>query len=234
MLIQCLTHRDKLQMKEAKHSCKVLQTLLLNGYKGLLIKTKLFKYIFTLAIIFSYLLIPNLTHAQSLNWQENEKVAAIFSKAQTNGTFVLFDVTENKFIGYNLERAEKRYSPASTFKIPNTLIGLETGAVKDLDEIIVYSGKPVDNWKPSSSLREAIAVSNLPIYQTLASRIGLDRMQEQMNKISYGNNEIGKVVDIFWIKGPLEISAIEQTQFLALLAQEKLPFEKNISRMSKK
>lgn len=200
--------------------------LLLNGYKDLLIKAKLFKNIFTIALLFSCLLIPSLTYAQTLAWQESEEVAAIFSKAQVNGTFVLFDVAENKFIGYNLERAEKRYSPASTFKIVNTLIGLETGAVKDLDEIIFYSGKPVGNWKTSSSLREAIAVSNLPIYQTLASRIGLDRMQEQLKKIDYGNNEIGKIVDTFWIKGPLEISALEQTQFLALLAQEKLPFEK--------
>lgn len=73
-------------------------------------------------------------------------------------------------------------------------------------------------------LREAIVVSNVPIYQELARRIGLERMQKNISKLNYGNNDIGQVVDMFWLRGPLKISAVEQTQFLAKLAQGQLPF----------
>ena len=171
----------------------------------------------------------NTVHAATPDWEENEQVAKILTEAGTKGTFVLFDVTLNKFTGYNFERANTRYIPASTFKIPNSLIGLETGAVKNVDEIIVYDGKPVEmlsTWKTASSLRDAIKVSNLPIYQTLARRIGLARMREQIAKINYGNNETGDIVDSFWIRGPLKISAIEQIQFLAKLARQELHFAK--------
>lgn len=73
-------------------------------------------------------------------------------------------------------------------------------------------------------LREAIALSNVPIYQELARRTGLECMRDNVSKMDYGNKEIGTTVDNFWLVGPLKISAIEQTQFLAKLAQDELPF----------
>jgi beta-lactamase class D len=74
------------------------------------------------------------------------------------------------------------------------------------------------------SLRDAIKISNIPIYQELARRIGLENMQKSVAGLHYGNAEIGSAVDVFWLKGPLEISPIEQTRFLANLAGKKLPF----------
>ena len=81
-------------------------------------------------------------------------------------------------------------------------------------------------WEKDMGLREAIVMSNVPIYQELARRIGLERMRENVSKMKYGNKEIGDTVDTFWLKGPLEISAIEQAQFLARLAKDELPFPK--------
>ncbi|MGH8772939.1 MAG: penicillin-binding transpeptidase domain-containing protein, partial [Burkholderiales bacterium] len=73
-------------------------------------------------------------------------------------------------------------------------------------------------------LREAIKVSNAAVYQELARRIGLDRMRESVARMGFGNGETGSVIDNFWLVGPLRISAVEQTQFLARLVQNKLPF----------
>jgi beta-lactamase class D len=73
-------------------------------------------------------------------------------------------------------------------------------------------------------LREAIKLSNVPIYQELARRIGLERMRENIARSDYGNQDIGAGVDSFWLTGPLRISAVEQTQFLARLARDALPF----------
>lgn len=163
------------------------------------------------------------------DWEESSKVSELFKGAEVNGTFVLYNIKTDRYIGYNKPRAEKRYVPASTFKIPNSLIGLSVGAVKNVDEVLPYKSDvpPLSKgWEKDMGLREAIVVSNVPIYQELARRIGLERMRENVSKMSYGNEEIGDTVDTFWLKGPLEISAIEQIQFIVRLAQDELPFPK--------
>ena len=166
-------------------------------------------------------------HTQAASWEENSKVGELFKSAGVNGAFVLYDVAAQTYTGHDEARAEKRFVPASTFKIPNSLIGLSVGAVTSVDEVVPYKGPPhpfIQAWAKDMGLREAIALSNVPIYQELARRIGLDRMRENVARMNYGNKEIGDIVDRFWLAGPLQISAVEQTQFLAKLAQDALPF----------
>ncbi len=163
---------------------------------------------------------------QASGWEENPQVEALLKSAGVNSTFVLYDVQSRTTRGYNEARAQKRFVPASTFKIPNTLIGLWTGAVKSVDEVLPFTGPPqpfIQAWKKDMALRQAIALSNVPIYQELARRVGLERMREKVSALDYGNKEIGTSVDTFWLKGPLEITAVEQTRFLAGLAQGALP-----------
>ncbi len=182
------------------------------------------KYLFAIVM----LLLGNSAHA--VDWQDSPEVEKLFNHAGVQGTFVLYDAAEDRFIGHDRARAETRYVPASTFKIANSLIGLSVGAVKDVDEVLPYGGKPqpYGTWEQDMSLRAAIKISNVPIYQALARRIGLESMQDGVDEIDYGNGEIGSVVDKFWLEGPLMISAVEQAQFLARLAQDELPFPKEI------
>jgi beta-lactamase class D len=173
------------------------------------------------------------TYADAFDWEESSRVGEVFKHSGVTGTFVLYDAAAQKYIGFNRDRAETRFVPASTFKIPNSLIGLAVGAVKSVDEILLYRGhsKPFTKaWEKDMGLREAIVLSNVPIYQELARRIGLDRMRSWVREMGYGNEEIGTTVDTFWLKGPLKISAIEQTQFLAKLAQGRLPFPEEVQR----
>jgi beta-lactamase class D len=182
-----------------------------------------------LATFFSLFLTTITMSADAAEWEESARIGRIFKSAGVNGTFVLYDVVARKDIGHNRIRAEKRYLPASTFKIPNSLIGLFTGAVNSVDEVLPYTGPPnpyIKAWGKDMALREAIRLSNVPIYQELARRIGLERMRDGLERLDYGNKEIGPAVDTFWLKGPLKISAVEQTRFLASLAQGTLPFPK--------
>ena len=74
------------------------------------------------------------------------------------------------------------------------------------------------------SITEAMAVSNVPLFQGIARGIGLTRMQKYVSKVGYGNAEIGAKVDDFWLKGPLGVSALEQIRFLDELTRGELPF----------
>ncbi len=171
--------------------------------------------------------------AQAGDWKEGPEVVELFKSAGVNGTFVLYDVRARSYTGHNKDRAETRFVPASTFKIPNSLIGLSVGAVKSVDDVLPYKGHPQPfskAWEKDMGLREAVVLSNVPIYQELARRIGLARMRDNVALMDYGNKEIGTSVDNFWLSGPLKISAVVQTQFLAKLAQGSLPFPQEFQK----
>jgi hypothetical protein len=55
-----------------------------------------------------------------------------------DATFVLLDGATGMLARYNADRAAERFLPASTFKIPNSLIALETGAATGAEFTIVY------------------------------------------------------------------------------------------------
>ena len=172
------------------------------------------------------LLLPASVLAHAAEWRQNADIDALFKKEGVRGTLVVHEVATDVYTVHDRERAHQRFVPASTFKIPSSLIGLDTGVVASVDTVLPYGGGPVARaeWGHDMSLREAIKISNVPLYQAMARRIGLARMAGKMRGLDYGNGDIGTEVDNFWLKGPLKISAVEQTVFLQRLAQGRLPF----------
>lgn len=170
------------------------------------------------------------TQAQAIDWQESDAVAKLFKERKLHGTFVLYDVSGNRLIGHNRTRGQVRYIPASTFKIANSLIGLDAGSVANVDVVLPYGGKlqPIKEWEQDMSLRNAIKISNVPIYQELARRTGLARMRDGVVSLQYGNEQIGNIVDRFWLDGPLKISAFEQVDFLARFGRLQLPLTRAV------
>ncbi|MBX3495795.1 MAG: class D beta-lactamase [Parvibaculum sp.] len=168
---------------------------------------------------------PTLAGAQSSNFEERPDLGRFFDAAGITGTFAMLDVQGNTLTLVHPARALRRDVPASTFKIANSLIALETGVVTDVDEVLPYGGKPqpFPQWERDMSMREAIRASNVPVYQEVARRIGLERMRDTLERLGYGNADPGDVVDRFWLDGPLEISAVEEARFVAALATNALP-----------
>ena len=166
---------------------------------------------------------------------EYDLIADIFNKEKAEGTFVLYDYHNDKHIVFNPERAVKRYYPASTFKIFNSLIALSVKAISGVDDVFYkYSGEKLylESWQRDSNLRYAIKVSNVNAYQKLAKMVGYVNMRNGVEKLSYGNMDIGGSdgIDSFWLKGPLKISALEQADIIMKLALLELPFEESFQR----
>ena len=181
-----------------------------------------------LPLLLPLMLLPACVVAGAAEWKESAQLAQLFRQEGVRGTFIVHDVSQDTYTVHDRQRAETRYIPASTYKIPNSLIGLATGVVTNVDQVLPYGGKPTrrPEWAQDMSLRDAIRVSNVPVYQGLARRIGMERMREGLQKLNYGNMDPGSVVDTFWLDGPLKISALEQTVFLDKLAQDSLPLPK--------
>ena len=142
------------------------------------------------------------------------------------GCFVLYDPSERRYLVHNAARVETRYLPASTFKIANSLIALETGVLADTSVVFPWDGteRSIATWNRDHAMTTAFRYSVVWYYQAVAREIGTARMQTWLERIGYGNHDISGGIDLFWLSGGLRISALEQVDFLARLYEGNLPF----------
>ncbi|MBC7866758.1 MAG: class D beta-lactamase [Gloeobacteraceae cyanobacterium ES-bin-316] len=153
-----------------------------------------------------------------------------FDAKKVEGCFTMLNNTDGSVTVYNMKMDTTRFTPASTFKMANALIGLQTGIVTDENMVIPWDGIKRENedWNKSLSLKEAFKVSSVPYFQELARRIGKDTMQNWIDSLSYGNRNIQGPVDSFWLNNQLKISPDEQLGFLKKLYFDQLPFRKTV------
>jgi beta-lactamase class D len=150
-----------------------------------------------------------------------------FKQNNCTGTFALFNNSTGRFTIYNLARyRDSAYLPASTFKIINSLIGLQTGVIKNDSMIIKWDGiqRPVPEWNQDLSMYRAFRVSAVPYYQEVARRIGKETMQYWLDSLSYGTKKITTAIDTFWLDNSLKITPDEQLGLMKRLYFNKLPF----------
>jgi beta-lactamase class D len=158
-----------------------------------------------------------------------EALAKHFTDAGTVGTFVGYKVDDYLVIASDKDRSGEGKLPASTFKIPNSLIALETGVVEDPDkDVFKWDGvkRSIEAWNRDHTLRSAIAASAVPVYQEIARRIGAERMQKHLDLFEYGNRDIGGGIDQFWLTGNLRIDPVQQVDFVDRLRRGVLPVSK--------
>jgi len=132
---------------------------------------------------------------------------------------VLRDVTGDRTVRHNPPLARARAAPCSTFKIPDSLIGLETGVIADASFVLKWHGvrRSREEWNRDHDLRSAMKHSVVWYHQELARRVGPERMQEWVSALDYGNEDISGGIDRFWLGPSLRISPDEQVDFLARL-----------------
>lgn len=154
----------------------------------------------------------------------------LFEAAGVTGTFSLREVGSTNTMVWNADRASEPRRPASTFKILNSLIVLETGVLPDTETSVPWDGigRNVPEWNQNHNLRSGIEVSAVWAYQELARQVGNERMQEWVTKADYGNTNIAGGIDEFWLRGDLRISPIEQLDFLEAFATGDLPFDGDV------
>src|SRR2546423_9975233 len=158
-----------------------------------------------------------------------EALTRHFTDDGTEGTFVGYLIDDYLVIASDKVRSGEARLPASTFKIPNSLIALETGVVADPDkDVFKWDGvtRSIDAWNKDHTMRSAIAASAVPVYQEIARRIGQERMQKYVDLLEYGNRDIGGGIDQFWLTGSLRIDPIQQIDFVDRFRRGVLPGSK--------
>jgi len=159
----------------------------------------------------------------------------LFAERSVEGTIVISSLDGRTEYVHNPARAAQRFLPASTFKIPNSLIALAEGAIADEHEVIPWDGKDrgFSGWNRDQTLATAFRRSCVWAYQALAGRVGTAAYLRHLARLDYGNARTGPDVRTFWLDGDLAISAREQIVFLKKLYREEVPYSREHIRRVK-
>ncbi len=174
------------------------------------------------------------------NIEEDPRIGDHMKAEGLTGCFGLFDNGTGEFTIYNVNRfRDSAYLPASTFKIVNALIGVETGRIKDSLTVIKWDGieRKIPEWNQDLTLQQAITYSAVPWFQELARRIGKDTMQHYLDTLGYARRirkpVIGDNIDSFWLDNTVKVTADEQLGLMKKLYFSQLPFQPRSQRIVK-
>jgi beta-lactamase class D len=175
------------------------------------------------------------------NVAQDNSLKTYFDEQHVYGCFGLFDNGTGNFAIYNLKRfRDSAFLPASTFKIVNSLIGIQTGRVQDSSTVIPWDGitRPIKEWNQDLTMMQAFRLSAVPWYQELARRIGVDTMQRWLDTLGYAavtktGRAVIQKIDTFWLDNSIKITADEQLGLMKKLYFDQLPFYKRTQQIVK-
>jgi beta-lactamase class D len=158
------------------------------------------------------------------------KAEVIDNLYQTNnikGSLLIESLDGKTKYQYNVDD-NQGFIPASTFKIPNTLIILEEGLLESQFDFIKWDGKVrgYDRWNKDQTLKSAFQHSCVWCYQRYAKKIGNEKYLEYLKLFDYGNYLTGNNVSTFWLNGQIKMSVEGQVRFLRKVYSEELPVQK--------
>ncbi|MEO6734594.1 MAG: class D beta-lactamase [Ferruginibacter sp.] len=191
------------------------------------------KTIITACSLVSFILLMLFSSCSVNRAKIDNSLKKYFDENKVDGCFTLMNNTNGKVTVYNMLLDTARFLPASTFKIVNSLIGLEIGKITDEKMVIRWDGiqRKVSDWNKDLTMEEAFKVSSVPWYQEIARRIGSDTMRQWLDTLQYGNRNMGKHIDSFWLDNSLKISPDEQLGLVKRLYFDQLPFQKRTQQI---
>jgi beta-lactamase class D len=202
---------------------------------------------FTLVLLAALVLLASCTENRPSS-EKNEEIIpereiivsgfqSIIDSAMVSGAILIYDLEDDQYYSNDFNRCKKGNLPASTFKIPNSIIALETGVVENDSTIFKWNGEKrrVANWEQDLTFRDAFHFSCVPCYQEVARKIGLKNMTAYLEKLGYGNMKVDSAsIDLFWLEGESQINQFQQIDFLKRLYQSELPISERTEAIIKR
>lgn len=162
---------------------------------------------------------------------------AIIDSLNVTGAVLIYDLNKNTYYSNNFEWTKIGRLPASTFKIANSIIALETKVVENDSTLFKWNGekRAYKNWEQDLILKNAFQYSCVPCYQEIAKKIGVKRMNEYLQKLQYGDMIVtSKNLDVFWLEGESKINQYQQIDFLKRLVKSELKISKRTEEIMKR
>ncbi|MDX2443771.1 MAG: class D beta-lactamase [Bacteroidales bacterium] len=165
------------------------------------------------------------------------KIQQIIDSANVKGSVLIFNPQTDVYYSNDFEWAQIGKLPASTFKVPNSIIALETGIIESDSTILKWDGEKrnLARWEKDLSFRDAFQLSCVPCYQDIARNIGVERMIENLDKLGYDGMKLdSNSIDRFWLVGSSSINQFQQIDFLSRFYNNKLPISQQTHSIMKR
>ena len=165
------------------------------------------------------------------------ELQTIIDSVNLEGAILIYDLEADKYYSNDFERSKNGKLPASTFKIPNSIIALETGTVENDSTLFKWNGEKrrLKNWEQDLIFKYAFHFSCVPCYQEVARNMGVKNMTEYLDKLKYGNMKVDSTnIDLFWLEGESQISQFQQVDFLKRFYQSELPISERTETIMKR
>ncbi|MBL7749268.1 MAG: class D beta-lactamase [Chitinophagaceae bacterium] len=194
-------------------------------------------------IVYLLLLVVLVQSCSPNNIKEDKSLKKYFDENKVEGCFALMNNASGKFTVHNFGRyRDSSYTPASTFKIINSLIGLQTGKIVNDSMVIKWDGvkRWNDDWNKDINMYEAFRISSVPYYQEVARRIGKEQMQYWLDSLKYGAKsdtslfKISSAIDTFWLDNTLKVTPDQELGVVKQLYFNQLPFFKTYQETVKR
>ena len=142
------------------------------------------------------------------------------------GSFVLYDLRNDAWSIHDIDHATLRVAPNSTYKIYTALFGLEDGVITPENTFIAWDGKnyPFDTWNTDQTLPSAMRNSVNWYFQSLNEQLGAPSVNEYIQQLKYGNENMSGDFSSYWMESSLKISPIEQVELLTKLQNNSFGF----------
>ena len=166
----------------------------------------------------------------------NNEFQEILDTIKLEGAILVYDLSKDIYYSNDFDWCEKGNLPASTFKIPNSIIALETGVAKNDSTIFKWDGESryLKIWEQDLTFKEAFHYSCVPCYQEVARKIGVDRMKSNLAKLNFGSMDVNETtLDNFWLQGKSKINQFQQIDFLKRLYNSELLISKRTDSIMK-
>ena len=180
---------------------------------------------FLLFLIFALLLGISCSFTQK-NIEQNERLNFLHKSMGVKSTIIVYNQQKNKLITNDTIAYKEMYSPNSTFYLYESLIGLESGNIKDSADIYSWDfvRYPNENWNQDQNLSVALKHQTEWYFKQVAKTIDTSKMQSWLNLMGYGNKDISGGIDQFWKNNSLKISIKQQFDLFKRLYYYNLPF----------
>lgn len=170
------------------------------------------------------------TEGSNSNVKLDIKLQAVLDTALVDGAILIYDAQKEEYFASNLQHIEEGTLPASTYKIPNSIIALETGIVENDSTLFEWDGenRALDIWERDMVFRDAFRLSCVPCYQQIARAVGPEQMNTYLRKLNYPGMQVDSTnIDLFWLQGASKISPLQQIDFLSRFYGQQLPIKES-------
>lgn len=178
------------------------------------------------------------TAHKALSQEVNDPILKkIVEEAPVKGAILMYDFKQKRYYSNDFDWAKQGQLPASTYKIPNSLIALETGVMANDSVLIKWDGKKkyLKVWEQDMIFRQAFHLSCVPCYQAIARKVGVNRMRALIDQLKFGQMVFDSTsIDQFWLRGKSRVTPFEQIDFLTRFYVSKLPVSSRTEKIMKR